>query len=253
MKVTFIGLGIMGSRMAHNLLNNQVDLTVYNRSEAPADALAEKGAKKATTIEEAVAEADIVFTMLAHPEAVSAVMLEKGLKAMQAKAYWIDCSTVNPSFSMASAKAADANQVNFLDAPVAGTKPQAQEGSLTFFLGGKQEETSSIEPILKHMGNKVLYFDEVSKGTSFKMLVNALLAQSMVMFAEAVILGEKMGLPRSLLLDMLPNLPVVAPFTKAKAGMMKQHNFDVLIPLELMNKDIHLATLTAYETHQPLY
>ncbi|MEM9983059.1 MAG: NAD(P)-dependent oxidoreductase, partial [Bacteroidota bacterium] len=208
MKITFIGLGIMGSRMAYNLLNNQVDLTVYNRSEAPANALAEKGAKKAVTIEEAVAKADIVFTMLAHPEAVSAVMLEKGLKAMQAQAYWIDCSTVNPSFSIESAKAAGAYQINFSDAPVAGTKPQAQEGTLTFFLGGKQEEMSAIEPILKYMGNKVLYFNEVSKGTSFKMLVNALLAQSMLMFAEAVILGKKMGLPRSLLLDTLPNLPV---------------------------------------------
>lgn len=255
MNVTFIGLGIMGQRMAQNLLKGDVSLTVYNRSPEPAQALQEQGARMATSAAEAVREADVVFTMLASPEVVEKVALgaEGFLSAMRKNALWVDCSTVNPSFSIAASQAAAEHQVRFLDAPVAGTKPQAEQAELVFFVGGEQERLTEIEPLLDLMGKKVIHLRETGKGASFKMLVNALLAQSMILFSETVLLGEKMGLSRDFLLDTLPSLAVSAPFTKAKAEMIRNNDYEVQFPLELMYKDLHLAALTAYEHHQPLY
>ncbi|MEM7105281.1 MAG: NAD(P)-dependent oxidoreductase [Bacteroidota bacterium] len=255
MKIAFIGLGIMGSRMAANLLKHNVDLIVFNRSPLPLESLQDKGAIKALSKEEAVAEADIVFTMLANPEVVETIMLgENGaLKAMKANAVWADCSTVNPSFTRKSHQAAAKAGVRYLDAPVAGTKPHAANAELTFFIGGEKSELDSVMPYLEMMGKKILHIGETGKGASFKMLVNAMLAQSMIMFSETILLGEKMGIDKSFLLDVVPNLVVSAPFTKFKAEMIRSGDYEVQFPLELMHKDLHLAAVTAYELNQPLY
>ncbi|MGB3778265.1 MAG: NAD(P)-dependent oxidoreductase [Tunicatimonas sp.] len=255
MNVTFIGLGIMGSRMARNLLNNNVKLTVYNRSDGPARALEQQGALRASSASEAVREADVVFTMLSSPEVVTEVATGPAgfLPSMQKRALWVDCSTVNPSFSRTAREAAAQQQLRFIDAPVAGTKPQAENAELVFFVGGDQADLAGVEPLLNFMGQKVMHIGDVGQGASFKMLVNALLAQSMVLFSETLLLGEKMGLDKNFLLDTLPNLAVSAPFTKAKAEMIRNNNYEVQFPLELMYKDLHLAALTAYEHQQPLY
>ncbi|MCB0629590.1 MAG: NAD(P)-dependent oxidoreductase [Saprospiraceae bacterium] len=252
-KVSLIGLGIMGSRMAKNLLKNGVQLTVYNRSEESMAPLQKLGARAATSYREAVTDADIVITMLARPEAVEAVILEDALTAMTAGSLWVDCSTVSPAFSKRSAEAAAKYGIRFLDAPVAGTLPQAEQAELVFFVGGRQEDLQPAEQFFQYMGQKILHIGGHSKGSSFKMLVNAMLAQSMVAFAETLLLGEKMGLDKTFLLNILPNLAVSAPFTKAKAEMIRSGQYNVMFPLELMHKDLHLVTLTAYQHGQPLF
>ena len=255
MNVTLIGLGIMGSRMARNLLKNNVKLTVYNRSDEPAQVLAERGATRANSAAEAVQEADVVFTMLSSPDAVAEVATGSDgfLKNMRENTLWVDCSTVNPSFSRQMQRAAAEHSIRFLDAPVAGSKPQAEKAELVFFVGGAQSDLDEVESLLNFMGMKVMPIGEIGQGSSFKMLVNALLAQSMVLFSETLLLGERMGLSRDFLLDTLPNLAVSPPFTKAKAEMIRNDNYEVQFPLELMHKDLHLAALTAYEHQQPLY
>ena len=109
------------------------------------------------------------------------------------------------------------------------------------------------QPYMEMMGQKVLHLGETGKGASFKMLVNAMLAQSMLIFSETVLLGEKMGLSKDFLLKVLPTLPVIAPFTQAKVEMIRSDDYEVMFPLELMHKDLHLAAITAYENNQPLY
>ncbi len=254
-KITFIGLGIMGSRMAKNLLTVTEALTVANRSPQAVAQLEAAGAKGAASYAEAVQEADIVFTMLAKPEAVAEVAFESNgfLSHMKEHALWVDCSTVNPSFTLESHARAQAAGIRFLGAPVAGTKPHAENAQLTFFVGGAESDLDEARPFLDAMGQKVLYIGETEKGSAFKMLVNALLAQSMVLFSETVLMGEKMGLDREFLLNTLPNLVVSAPFTKAKAEMIRSGDYGVQFPLELMQKDLHLLTLTAYEQGQPLF
>lgn len=255
MNITFIGLGIMGSRMAANLLANDVPITVFNRSEAPMVELQKEGAQLAESAQQAVQNADIVFTMLSTPEVVAEVAWSNSgfLSAMKEQALWVDCTTVNPSFSQQSSEMAEKHNIRFVDAPVAGSKPQAQNGELAFFVGGAAADLAEVESLLQMMGSKVMHIGETGMGTSYKVLVNAMLAQSMVIFAETVLLGEKLGLSRDFLLDTLPNLGVSAPFTKAKAEIIRTGDYDVLFPLELMHKDLHLAALTAYEKEQPLY
>ena len=254
MNIAFLGLGIMGSRMAHNLLKAGVKLTVWNRSQEASIPLAEAGAQVASSVAEAVAEADMVFTMLAKPEAVEEVMMAagEGLSRMKPGSLWVDCSTVNPSFSKLAAQVADSHGVRFMDAPVAGTKPHAHNAELVFFVGGNTTDVEAASPFMDMMGRKVMHIGEVSKGASFKMLVNSMLAQSMLIFSETLLLGESMGLDPDFLLKMLPNLVVAAPFTKAKAEMIREENYEVQFPLELMHKDLHLASLCGYETGQAL-
>ena len=255
MKITFIGLGIMGSRMAVNLLKNGVDVTVFNRSKTPVEALLQQGAKTTDSANAAAANADIVFSMLSTPDVVESIFLSENgiLSAMKKDAIWIDCSTVNPSFSLKSKVAADQAEIHFIDAPVAGTLPHAQNAELVFFVGASKELLEKVEPYLNFMGKKVINIGEVGKGASFKMLVNIMLAQSMIIFSEAVLLGEKMGINKEFLLSVIPNLVVSAPFTKFKTEMVKSGEYDVQFPLEWMHKDLHLAAVTAYEMNQPLY
>lgn len=254
-KVAFIGLGIMGSRMAANLLKNNVHLIAYNRSTEARKAFEAIGGKTVTTITEAVKDADIVFSMLSTPKVVEDVFFpaQGALSAMKPNAIWVDCSTVNPSFSLIADQIAQTHQIRFIDAPVAGTKPHAENAELVFFVGAGKDLLSEVEHLMNFMGRKIMHIGETSKGSSFKMLVNVMLAQSMIIFSESLLLGEKMGLGNEFLLNVLPNLVVSAPFTKFKAEMIRENNYEVQFPLELMHKDLHLATITAYEHNQPLY
>ncbi len=254
MRVTFIGLGIMGSRMAKNLLKKNVTLHVFNRSTEPMRELEKFGATLAKSYSEAVQGADIVFTMLSSPEVVEKIALSDNgfITEMKNNAIWVDCSTVNPSFSHKESIAAKNHHIRFMDAPVAGTRPHAENAELVFFVGGEIGDLKEIEPFLSYMGNKIVHVGGIGKGAALKMLVNSLLAQSMAAFAETILLGEKLGLSKDYLLDNLPNLPVSAPFTKAKAEMIRADNYEAQFPLELMYKDLHLVALTAYENNQPL-
>lgn len=249
MKIAFLGLGIMGSRMAANLLKNKVELTVFNRSEAPRKELGAKGANVADSFTSAVEGADIVFSMLSTPDVVKEIMFgEKGcLASMKEDALWVDCSTVDPAFSKQSEKEAASRNIRFADAPVAGTKKPAEEGSLVFLVGAGKRDFKEIEILLPFMGSKIIHVGETGKGTSLKMLVNAMLAESMLVFSETLLLGEKMGLSKDFLLDTLPNMPVIAPFTKAKAEIIRDQNFDAQFPLEWMEKDLRLVLKTARE------
>ncbi|TYC57644.1 NAD(P)-dependent oxidoreductase [Marinobacter sp. BW6] len=256
MNVAFIGLGIMGSRMAKNLLKDDgISLTVFNRSSEATTALERAGANAADSARAAVAGADVVFTMLSAPEVVEKVAFgdEGFIDAMEEGALWVNCSTVNPSYTRECNGRARAHGLRYLDAPVAGTKMPAESGELTFLLGGESDDLKQVRPLLEHMGQKILHVGPAGQGSAFKMLVNALLAQSMLVYSETALLGEKLGFSRDFLMDTLPNLPVTAPFLKGKAELIKEGNYEAQFPLELMLKDLHLLDLTAYEERQPLF
>lgn len=253
MKIGFIGLGIMGSRMAANLLAQNVDLIVYNRTTEKAAPLAEKGAKVATTMAD-FAEVDILFTMLAHPEAVTAVALGKSgfLAQLKPNTLWVDCSTVAPSFSRQMAAEAEAHTIRFMDAPVAGTKPNAANKELTFIVGGTAEDVESVTPYFNMMGQRIVHVGDQGMGSSLKVVVNALLASSMALFAEMMALGQSLGLAEDLLLNVIIGGPVAPPFLASKRPKIEQNDYDDPdFPLQWMHKDLHMATLAAYETAVP--
>lgn len=254
MEVAFIGLGIMGSRMAANLLKKNKALTVFNRSASPIQELAAQGAVAADSYIDAVKDAEVVFTMLPLPEVIETVAFSKDgfMPAMKKNAIWVDCSTVNPSFSRKNFLRAKECGIRFMDAPVSGTKPNAKNADLAFIVGAEKRDLEAVRTLLEYMGQKIMHVGEPGKGTAFKMLVNSILAQSMLALSENILLGEALGFPRDFLLDTLPKMSVCAPFTQAKAEMIRKDDFEVQFPLEWMHKDLHLAALTAYEQGQPL-
>ena len=254
MTIGFIGLGIMGSRMAANLLKGEIDLKIHNRTKAKAEQLIKQGGKWVDSLS-GMQDADIVFTMLAHPEAVQETALgEDGfLNQLQAGALWVDCSTVNPSFTRAMAAEAAKRGIKFVDAPVAGTKPQAQNGELVFLAGGAAEDIEACQPYFDRMGSRTAHVGENGMGTSLKVVVNLMLAQSMAAFAEVVSLGEGLGLSQQLLFNVLMGGPVVAPFVTTKREMLENQAYDdPQFPLAWMHKDVHMAAVSAYEVGVPL-
>lgn len=255
MKVAFIGLGIMGSRMAANLLKNGADLTVYNRTAKSTLPLKENGAKVADSAAEAVREADVVFSMLSTPQVVADVFWGEGnvLQAMKKGTWWLDCTTVNPSFSMQSKTEAEKAGIKFLDAPVSGSKSQAEGAELIFLVGSTEKNAREMDGFFNMMGKKTIYMGEIGKGASFKMIINMMMAQSMALFSEAVLLGDKMGISKEFLLETLPDLIVTPPFIKNKINNIAKGEYEVQFPLEWMHKDLHLAAISAYENNQPLY
>ena len=248
-KTGFIGLGIMGSRMAMNLQKAGAPLVVYNRSSDKADALVVGGAVLAESPAEVAAECDVVYTMLSTPAVVREVALgENGfLDHLSEGSLWVDCSTVNPSFNLEMNAACEARGIRYLDAPVAGTKGPAEAGQLLFLVGGTEEEAGEITGHLDAMGKKTLYFGARSKGAAMKMLINQLLGLTMLSFAETLRLGEAQGIPLSQCLDVLLATPVAAPFLSAIRPKLENAAYDPNFPLQWLQKDLHLAAVTAFE------
>lgn len=254
-ETAFIGLGIMGNRMAQNLLSSGVSMRVYNRSSEPREKLADVGATVASSYGGCAADADLVFTMLSTPQVVAELALgDSGfLSRMNRQAIWIDCSTVDPSFSRRCHQEASDLGVRFVDAPVAGSKLQAEGAELLFFVGGEDKDVRAVHPYLELMGKQIIHVGDPGQGSTLKILVNSLLAQSLVAFSETILLGEKLGLESGFLLDLLPDLPVTAPFLKAKAEKIRTEDYSVQFPLEWMEKDLDLVTKTAAGKGQPLF
>ncbi|MDX1614676.1 MAG: NAD(P)-dependent oxidoreductase [Candidatus Promineifilaceae bacterium] len=249
MKVGFIGLGIMGSRMAANLQQGGVELVVHNRTAAKADPLLEDGAVWAESPADLAPQVSVLFTVLAHPQAVQETALgtDGFLDHLPADALWVDCTTVNPSFSRKMAAAARRRQARFVDAPVAGTKGPAAAGELLVLAGGTAEDVAECQPYLDLFGRKTVHVGEQGMGTALKMVLNLLLAQAMVAFSEGMALGQALGLDQPFLLDFLIGGAVVAPFVKGKRSKIEGADDETDFPLKWMAKDLHLAAVSAYE------
>ena len=251
MKIGFIGLGIMGSRMAANLQKKGHELVVYNRTRDKAQTLLTSGADWADSPAELAKRVNIVFTMLSKPDAVAEVALlgkRSFLETLMQNSLWIDCSTVNPSFSKLMAGEAKERGVRFLDAPVSGSKGPAEQGQLLFFVGGDAKDVEAAKPLLECMGKTVYHVGGHGMGSAMKMVNNILLGQAMVAFAEALSFGESLGMTKQSIFDTLAASPVMAPFLNFKRQKLEKGDYSVEFPLQWMHKDLHLASETAYET-----
>ena len=249
MKIGFIGLGIMGSRMAGNLQKNGYSLVVFNRTRAKAEPLLGPCGTFSDSPAKLAEQVDVLFTMLAHPDAVEQAALDPNgfLSHLKPNALWVDCSSVNPSFSKKMAAAAAARQVRFIDAPVTGSAPVAEEGKLVFWVGGNATDVETIRPLLQCMGSKIVHLGGHGMGTSMKMVINLLLGAGMASFAEAMALGQRLGLSQKMLFDSLLGMPTVAPFLASKREKIERKHYEAEFPLRWMQKDMHLASVSAYE------
>jgi 3-hydroxyisobutyrate dehydrogenase/glyoxylate/succinic semialdehyde reductase len=250
MKIGFIGLGIMGSRMAANLQKHGYSLVVFNRTRAKAEPLLGPCGTFSDSPAKLAEQVDVLFTMLAHPDAVEQAALGANgfLNHLRPNALWVDCSSVNPSFSKKMAAEAARREIHFVDAPVTGSAPVAADAKLIFWVGADIADLERTRPLLLCMGNKIVHTGGHGAGTSMKMVINLLLGTGMAAFAEAMALGEGLGLTSKMLFDSLLGTPAVAPFLASKREKIESGNYDAEFPLRWMQKDMHLATVSAYET-----
>ncbi|WP_092219809.1 NAD(P)-dependent oxidoreductase [Desulforhopalus singaporensis] len=254
MKVGFVGLGIMGSRMARNLISGGYELTVHNRTREKADTLVADGAGWAETPKDLGAAVDVVFTMLADPAAVTGMATggDGFLEGLKKGTVWVDCSTVDPDFSRQMAQAAKSHGVDLLDIPVVGTKGPAASGELVFLAGGKREAVERCRPLLDCMGKELIYLGDNGQGAAMKMVVNLLLGSAMSAYAEALILGQSLGLSNKKIAEVVLDTPVAAPFLRGKHPLLEQKNYQPHFPLRWMRKDLQLVAKTAYEQNVSL-
>ena len=251
MKIGFIGLGIMGSRMAANLQKRGHSLVVFNRTREKADTLVAEGATWADSIGALAPQVEVIFTMLAHPDAVEEAALGKEglLSHLRSGRTWVDCSTVNPSFSRKMTAEAQAQGIRFLGAPVTGSKGQAALAQLTFWVGGETNDLEICRPLLECMGNRIIHCGGPGMGASLKMVMNQLLGTVMATFAEGLVFGESLGLSRKILFEALLSGPAAAPFLASKRERIESGNYaEADFPLRWLQKDLHLAAVSAYES-----
>ena len=251
MKIGFIGLGIMGSRMAANLQRHGHALVLFDRTAAKAEPLVGPCATLADSPASVAKQVDILFTMLAHPTAVVETALGTNgfLEHLRPESLWVDCSSVNPSFSKNMAAEAAQRSVRFVDAPVTGSAVPAAEAKLTFWVGAEPTDLERVRSLLLCMGNKIVHAGGHGLGTSMKMVVNVLLGDAMAAFAEAMVLGEGLGISRRVLLESLLATPAVAPFLALKREKIETRNYEPEFPLRWQQKDLHLACVSAYESN----
>jgi 3-hydroxyisobutyrate dehydrogenase-like beta-hydroxyacid dehydrogenase len=250
MNIGFIGLGIMGSRMAANLMKHDYSLVVFNRTPAKGEALRKAGATVAESPAQLAPQVNVLFTMLSEPDAIEHVALgpDGFLDHLPSNSIWVNSSTVNPSFSREMATEATKRGVRFVDAPVSGSAPVAADAKLVFWVGGEDSVVGRIRPLLLCLGTRIVHLGPVGSGSAMKLLVNLLLGVGMAAFAEALTLGEGLGLPARVIFDALTGMPQVPPFVNAKRKNMEGHTYEAQFPLAWMQKDLHLASLSGYES-----
>jgi 3-hydroxyisobutyrate dehydrogenase/glyoxylate/succinic semialdehyde reductase len=249
MKIGFIGLGLMGSRMANNLKEAGYKLFLFNRTEEKAKHLLTDRVVFKPSPADVAADSDVVITMLSTPEAVQEVAMgENGLmQAMEKGKVWVDCSTVNPSFSIQMAELCNSLGFNFLDAPVGGSLKPAETGDLVFMVGGKKGVVKYCEPLFKVMGRKTIHVGENGKGSALKLVNNLVMGLSMYGFIEGLKLGESLGLSQDIMFDFFDGSPVAAQMMGMKRSKIQKRDYSPEFPLQWLQKDLQLATQTAYE------
>jgi 3-hydroxyisobutyrate dehydrogenase-like beta-hydroxyacid dehydrogenase len=241
-KLGFIGIGYMGRPIAQRLLKAGFSLTAYDRHRTKAEELVQYGGTVAENVAALSSNCDVVLSCLASDEAV--LNIYKGADGAFANAQRgslvIDLSTVNPKTSQELSRLGSARGVGVLDVTISGSTPAAEQGALTLFGGGDQECFAAAESIFKVISRKHFYLGPSGSGATMKLVVNSLLGIGMQAIAEAVALGEKAGLDRNRLLNVLSETAVVAPAHVGKLARAMKRDYSPQFPLRLMNKDFGL-------------
>jgi 3-hydroxyisobutyrate dehydrogenase len=252
-KVTlgFIGLGNMGSRIAQRLLDHSYPLVAYDRDIAKAEAVAANRGFAAKSIPELARTADVILSCLSNDEAVQSVYA--GPEGVLAKArpgtIVLEMSTISPQSSRELHRLGSESGIEVLDVAISGSTPAAEQGTLTLLAGGNQDLFRAAEPIFQSIAKQYFLLGGPGSGTAMKLVVNTLLGLGMQAIAEAVVLGETVGLNRERLLEVLSKTAVIAPAHVGKLARVAINDYTPQFPLRLMNKDFQLILKAAAEAH----
>ena len=253
-RVALLGLGLMGAGMARRLLGAGFPLAVYNRTARKADALAAEGARKATSPREAAVGAEIVVSMVADDAASRGVWLgdDGALSGASRGAVLIESSTVTLDWVAELAAAAAARGCELLDAPVTGSRAQAEAGELRFLVGGPAAALERARPALVAMGHAIVHVGPTGHGAVLKLLNNFLCGVQAAALAEAVSLIERSGVDERTAFDVLANGAPGSPLVKTFLARMGARDYTPSFHLSLMAKDLAYAERLAERQGAPL-
>jgi 3-hydroxyisobutyrate dehydrogenase-like beta-hydroxyacid dehydrogenase len=252
--IGFIGLGAMGQLMARRLLNSGFKLVAYDHTSRKAQALVANGAISAPSVRQLARKSEVIISCLPNDEAVLSVYQgpEGVLACANSGSIVIEMSTISPDTSRVLHRMGNKRGIEVLDVAISGSTPAAEQGALTLLGGGDAEVFDDCQPIFSAIAKQYFLLGPSGSGTTMKLVVNALLGLNMQGIAEAVAFGEKAGLNRELLLEVLAKTAVVAPAHQNKLLRAEHDDYSPQFPLRLMNKDFKLILDKAAELGAPM-
>ncbi|SER84838.1 NAD(P)-dependent oxidoreductase [Sphingobium sp. YR768] len=242
-KIAVLGLGIMGSGMARQLLAAGFDVAVWNRSREKAEALGDAGARVAATPADAAIDADIVVAMLADDSVSRAIWTgeDGALPAMKPGAVAVESSTLTGDWVFELAREAAAQGVRFIEAPVTGSRDQAAQGQLRFLVGGEADALAAARPALEAMGGAIVHLGPVGSAATVKLANNFLCGVQAASLAEAIALFEKHGLDVEQAMSILFDGAPASPMVKGVGRRMLDRDYAPHFLVPLMAKDLGYA------------
>jgi 3-hydroxyisobutyrate dehydrogenase len=248
-KIAILGCGAMGSRMAQNLLNADYPVVVYNRTAAKVQSLIDRGAVFAATPKAAVAQAEIVISMVADDDVSRRIWLDPetgALAGLRKDQIAIESSTLTIDWTKELANTIEQRGAIFLDAPVVGSRPQVEAGKLIYLVGGRAEILEQIQSILLSAGGAVVqHLGDVGQGMAMKLAVNTLFGVQVAALAEILGMLDKQGITSAKAMECMGELPVTSLAAKMAGGLMVANNHAPLFPIELVEKDFRYVIQTA--------
>jgi 3-hydroxyisobutyrate dehydrogenase-like beta-hydroxyacid dehydrogenase len=249
-RVAFLGTGIMGSRMAANVVVGEFEVKVWNRTREKAEAVAElSGAGVAETPAEAAEGADAVITMVVDSPQVESVLFgeDGAVAALEEGALVVDMSTIAPTAVRSIAERLGQSGIHFMDAPVSGSSPKAEDATLTIMAGGSDEDFKRALPLLESMGELIVHCGPLGHGQMVKLLNNTLAATNAAVLAEAIAVAEKADLDMNALVKVVAASSGNSTMLGLKAGPMIEHQYEPLFKLDHMLKDVRHCLNAAQE------
>ena len=245
--IALLGLGTMGRGMAANLLKAGFPLTVWNRTKAKAEFLTHTAATVADSPAQAVKNSAVVLAMLADDAASRAAWLgqDGALAAMPSGSITIECSTLSPDWIRELHEAVTNRGLRMAEAPVTGSRTQAEAGQLNFLVGADEETLAAVTPVLKCMGKEILHLGPIGSGAQLKLINNFLCAVQVTSFAEALVWMEQTGLRLDTALEFLKRGAPGSGILAAMSERMTHRTYDVNFLLRLMAKDLRYARAAA--------
>jgi 3-hydroxyisobutyrate dehydrogenase-like beta-hydroxyacid dehydrogenase len=243
-RIGFLGLGIMGSRMAANVARARYPLTVWTHTDGKAARWAgEHGATAASTPAEVAAASDILVSMVVDGAQVESLLLGDDGVADGAKQslLCVDMSTIAPTDTRRIGAALAQRGVRMLDAPVTGSSPRAQDGTLTIMVGGEPEDFERAKPLLESMGELIVHVGELGQGEMLKLINNALGAANAAAVAEALLLADATGVDLDALVAITQSGSGASAQMQMKSGPMRAHDYTTLFKTEHLLKDVRLC------------
>jgi 2-hydroxy-3-oxopropionate reductase len=241
-RIGIIGVGLLGSAVASRLLKGGFEVKGYDKRPEQVKTLQDRGLKAASSIAEAAAETDAVFTILPSLESVEAAILgTAGLVGTAPRSVTIiQMSTISPDLTRRLAKAALAKGLGFLDTPMSGTSAMVERGDCAIFVAGDPARTQTCQPIFDAIAKKTHYVGDVGMASLAKLATNLLVGLNTAALAEALVLGVKGGLAPAALLDILKESAAASKMVDIRGPLMVSHRFEAQMKVDLFLKDFKL-------------